>query len=464
MVAIGLLVGLLLGTSVVVARTVGFLHSVVNFSNPFTIVQHEIAPPPGSIAWKLRHGQQVNLLMLGDGGLENDSPLLTDTIMVVMIDPGSKRIVEASVPRDLWVKMDAWGDGRTYSQKINVANQVGGSDAEWPGKKAEYTGKDGGGHLATHMVNQVTGVQFDKYVTVDFKAFRDIVDAVGGIDITLDGPLDDCHYPDYHNGYINHGVPPGYPCPAGAGIHFNAGLQHISGEQALEIARSRDASEPDQATDFGRAKRQQTIVNAIRHKAASAGALAKAPQLMNALQKNFTTDMDLNDLKALYDFAGSLPDSSITRVALTDTDLLTSYVPYQRGSCGDRQLYVLCPEDQSYQVLHRYFASLFIDPKVAAEKAPIQVANASRSSLDLQDRVTTTLRPFNLNLGAGVRQPFRATSIVYDYSGGAYPQTAAWLGTYFKAPVQPATPAAGGSTGFVVVLGNDYATAWYGLG
>jgi len=448
----------------VVARTVGFLHSVVNFSSPITIVHNEIDPPPGSIAWKLRHGQQVNLLVMGDGGLENDAPLLTDTMMVVMIEPASKRIVEASVPRDLWVKMDAWGDGRTYPQKINVANEVGGSDADWPGKRPQYTGKDGGGHLAEHMAGTVTGVQFDKYVTVDFKAFRDIVDAVGGIDVTLDGPLDDCHYPDYHNGYINHGVPPGYPCPAGAGIHFNAGLQHISGEQALEIARSRDASEPDQATDFGRAKRQQAIVNAIRHQAASVGALAKAPALMNALQKNFTTDMDLNDLKALYDWGGKLPDSSIIRVALTDSDLLTSYVPYQRGSCGDSQLYVLCAEDPTYQVLHHYFSSLFVDPKVAAEKAPVQVANASRGSLDLQDRVTDTLHPFGLNLGAAVHQPFRATSVVYDYSGDAYPQTAAWLGTYFKAPVQPATPAAGGPTGFVVVLGSDYASSWYGLG
>src|SRR5262245_64164753 len=100
----------------------------------------------------------------------------------------------------------------------------------------------------------------------------------------MDGPLDDCHYPDYHNGYVNHGVPPGWRCPAGAGIHFQAGDYTVDGEQALQLARSRDAVEPEQNSDFGRAKRQQMIVAAIKKKAVSVSGLTRAPQLMNALQ------------------------------------------------------------------------------------------------------------------------------------------------------------------------------------
>ena len=64
-----------------------------------------------------------------------------------------------------------------------------------------------------------------------------------GDESVLDGPLDDNQYPDYHNGFV-----PG-------GIHFNKGCQHVDGEHALRLARSREAIQPSQASDFGRARR-----------------------------------------------------------------------------------------------------------------------------------------------------------------------------------------------------------------
>lgn len=475
------MLGVLLGASLAVARTLDFLHRVVNFSNPITIVQHEIDPPAGSIAWKLRNGQPVTILAMGYGGAENDAPWLTDTIMVITVDPRSKRALEASIPRDLYVRIDAWQDGRTYTEKINTAFEVGNDQTFFsPGPlKPPYQGKDGAGHLAEDTVTMVTGLKFDRYVAVDFKAFRDTVDALGGVGVHLDSPLDDCHYPDYRNGYINNGVPPGYPCPPGSGIHFGAGDYQVNGEQALEIARSREASEPEQATDFGRAKRQQMIVQAIRKKAESANGLLKAPQLMDALQNDFRTDLDLNDLKALYDFGAKLPDTSITRLALTDTDLLDGYFQ-QSGSCGPDFEYVLCPEDDSYRYLHHYFEpqNTLLDPALLAEKAPLQVLNGIAGNEDADDRVTGSMRGLGLNLADALAvsyPPIRKT-VIYDYSGGAYPRTAAWLSAYFYgAPVEaavapspgaPAGPAVikGENTqGLVVVLGADFYQQWRGL-
>jgi hypothetical protein len=294
----------------------------------------------------------------------------------------------------------------------------------------------------------------------------------------MDSPLDDCHYPNYHNGYVNHGVPPGEPCPPGAGIHFKAGDYQVNGEQALEIARSRDASEPDQATDFARARRQQMIVGAIRSKAVSAGALTKAPQLMDALQSNFKTDLDLNDLKAIYDWAGKLPESSFVRVALTDQDLLDAY--YQRaGGCGaPANEYVLCAEDRSFGYVHQYFANLLLPPPVLSEKAPVQIVNGTRFSVDLDERVTNSLRPLGLQLEPTLQVnhvPVERT-VIYDYSGGKYPQTAAWLARYFDATVVPATAPSQGvapspallpgekGDGLVVVLGRQFGLRFYGLG
>jgi LCP family protein required for cell wall assembly len=417
------------------------------------------------------------MLALGYGGAENDAPYLTDSIMAITIDPTEKRILETSIPRDLYVRIDAWQDGRQYSEKINVAFAVPNQLDQFASGplRPEFQGKDGAGHLTEATVGRVTGLRFDKYVAVDFKAFRDVVDALGGIQVHMDGPLDDCHYPDYHNGYMNHGVPPGYRCPAGAGIHFQAGDYVVNGEQALELARSRDATEPDQATDFGRAKRQQMIVAAIKRRATSASALTKAPQLMGALQTNFRTDMDINDIKALYDFAAKLPDTAIQRFAVTDRDLVAGYGPGMRGSCGPPAAFVLCPIDPTYRMWQSVFAHALVDPQTLAEQAPLQLVNASRSSVDLQGRTTNTLRQMGFQLTDGVRHTALTSSVVYDYSGGRYPQTAAWLQGFFGAQVEPATPPSPGvratfvlapgqrTDGLVVVMGSDFASRWYGL-
>src|SRR6202165_4473882 len=78
--------------------------------NPIGEVVQAIEPAPGTIAYKLKHGQQVNILLLGMGGYENDAPFLTDSIMAVTIDPANSRVSMVSVPRDLVVRMDLQED------------------------------------------------------------------------------------------------------------------------------------------------------------------------------------------------------------------------------------------------------------------------------------------------------------------------------------------------------------------
>ena len=452
-------------------RVVAFLRSVVNLGNPAQIIQQQLDPPAGSMAYKVKHGQRINVLALGYGGAENDAPWLTDSIMAVSIDPVSKRVMEISVPRDLYVRIDAWQDGRRYTEKINAAFEVPNEPRLFgPGAlKPAYQGKDGAGHLAEATVGSVTGLGFDRYIAVDFKAFRSVVDALGGIQVTMTGPLDDCHYPNYTNGYVNHGVPLGYRCPPGAGIHFQAGTYTVNGEQALEIARSRDAIEPDQASDFGRAKRQQMIISGIKAKATSVNGLTKAPQLMDALQANFKTDMDVNDVTALYNLVGKLPDSSIQHFAITDQNLVV-VVNGTGGSCGaPRGVDVLCPVDATYRMWSAVFGRVPLPAATLAEKAPVQLVNASLNTVDLQQRTTDVLRQMGLQLSDGARHARLAQSTIIDYSGGKYPQTAAWLKSFFGANVVPAasagvTPAPGQqSDGLVVVMGSDFAKRWVGI-
>jgi LCP family protein required for cell wall assembly len=423
--------------------------------NPIGEVVQAVDPSPRTIAYKLKHGQRVNILLLGMGGYENDAPFLTDSIMAVTIDPATDRVMLASIPRDLVVHMNLQDPpSRIWTNKINAAYEVPYISIICC-VAPQYTGRDGGGHAAEHEVGKVTGLTFDRYIAIDFVAFRDMVNALGGIDVCLSTNLDDFSYPDSKNGY--------------SPIHFKAGCQHLNGDQALEVARSRHAEQPAQQTDFGRARRQQDIMEAIKKKTTSVNGFEKAPQLLDALQKNIHTDMSLADMNAIYDWGKNLPNSSIIRVALTapspiaDGNLLDSY------NCGlGPYASQLCPDDPSYAMIRKYLASIFIDPKTLAEKAPVQIANGSTNFSDLASRVTSMLDPTGLQLADPVGHRTSAHTVILDYSGGQFPLTAAWLQGYFGGTIVATTPTTAPpqsgqqAYGLVVVLGHDFALRFLG--
>jgi hypothetical protein len=272
------------------------------------------------------------------------------------------------------------------------------------------------------------------------------VDALGGVDVCLDSPLDDDQYPNYGDGYVK------------GGIHFKAGCQHVNGEQALEIARSRHATEASQASDFARAKRQQLIISAIRKKATSVDAITKAPQLMGALQRDMATNLSLTDAKALYNWSKGVNDNSVKRISIDDTNLVT-----ECPAAG----YALCPIDADYNVIHSYLSSSLVDQGVLKEGATVQVANGSASLPQMGDQVSATLQPLGFKMAGTVRTPTRPQSVIYDYSNGKDPRTVKWLSSYFHANV--VTPPAGAAPtpsppqgGVVVQLGRDYSTRWVG--
>src|SRR5260370_2705900 len=271
--------------------------------------------------------------------------------MVVTIDPASDRVAMVSIPRDLVVGMNLQSNwSRIWVNKINAAYEVPLVSMSCC-VASQYQGRDGPGMAAEHEVGKVTGLTFDRYIAVDFVAFRDMVQALGGVDVCLTTNLDDNEYPDYHNGYVS--------------LHFKAGCQHLNGEQALEIARSRHAIQPEQSSDFGRARRQQDSMQAIKKKATTVNGFSKAPQLLSALQNNINTDMSLSDMRAVYDWGKNLPDTSIIRAALTapsgaaDANLLDSY------NCGIAPaVSPLCADAPTFGMMHRSVSTLPVDPAV----------------------------------------------------------------------------------------------------
>ena len=454
MIGAVLLVAIVLTATVAYRRIDDFLTTVTGKGLTLGAVVEAVQPEPGSIAYKLQHGQQVNVLLLGMGGYENDAPFLTDSIMAVTIDPNSHRVMLASIPRDLVARMNLQTNANSiWTNKINAAYEVPYTNIICC-VAPQYQGRDGGGRAAEHEVGKITGLTFDRYIAIDFVAFRDMVNALGGVDVCLTTNLDDYEYPNYGHGYI--------------ALHYRAGCQHLSGEQALQVARSRHAIEPQQSSDFGRARRQQDIMQAIKKKATTVNGWAKAPQLLDALQKNIHTDMSLADMKAIYDWGKNLPDSAILRLALTAPSGAAAGNFLYSGNCGmGPYASQLCPEDPSYRMIHQYIASAFIDQSLLAERAPVQFANGSYTYSDLADRVTTMLDPLGLQLANPILHGNSARTLILDYSGGQFPKTTAWLANYFGGQVIAATPASpqparGQQTyGIVVVLGHDFGARWF---
>ncbi|HET7420122.1 MAG TPA: LCP family protein [Candidatus Dormibacteraeota bacterium] len=454
-----LLLALAVGATLTYKRIDDFFTATTGHHlNPVGEVVQAVEPQPGTIAYKLKHGQQVNVLLLGMGGYENDAPYLTDSIMAITIDPSTSRVMMASIPRDLVVNMNLQSNpNRIWTQKINAAFEVPYTNIICC-VASQYTGPNGGGYAAEHEVGKVTGLTFDRYIAIDFVAFRDMVNALGGVDICLSTRLDDNEYPATGGGFLR------------GGIHYPAGCQHVNGEQALQIARSRHAIEPEQSSDFGRAKRQQDIMQAIKKKATTVNGFSKAPALLSALQQNIHTDMTLSDMKAIYDWGKNLPDSSIVHVAITAPSGAAEGNLLDYGDCGlGAGTSQLCPDDPSYAMIHKYLASVLIDNKTLGERAPVQIVNGAGNYFNgLDSRVTTMLDPTGLQLADPVARPASSSTLILDYSGGKFPLTTKWLQNFFGATVVNATPAnlppsAGQQTyGLVVVIGRDFALHWVG--
>jgi LCP family protein required for cell wall assembly len=189
------------------------------------------AAAPGSVAWKVRRGDRITLLLLARGGADAEAPDLTDTVLLLSVG-GKRPPTLVSLPRWLSVRIPAPAHGYVMGQ-LYIAYALGSRDS--PTLGPQWRTSTGAGDLAAATVSALTGVTVDGWTVIDLRGFQALVDAVGGIEVTVPTPLDDARYPTED---ARHTIR----------IHFNAGPQRMNGEQALEYARSRlSTSEADRS-------------------------------------------------------------------------------------------------------------------------------------------------------------------------------------------------------------------------
>lgn len=272
------------------------------FSQIANIVRHDDEQGLGS------GEDRVNILLLGIGGEGHPGALLTDTIIVVSIDTTSHRVGMLSIPRDLLVDVPELG----YATKINSIYA----------RTNEKTSENEGTAVLTTTIERITNLPIQYYVRADFEGFEQLIDALGGIEVTLEESIDD----------------PLFPGPNSSYEHFviDAGRQTLDGATALKVARSRYTTA---GGDFGRARRQQLILEAIKMKSRFALEHWKIFTMNNALDimsEHVRTNMSLTEMKALYDFSENISEEDITNVVLSNRDPLPALVSGSANLSGQR--------------------------------------------------------------------------------------------------------------------------------
>jgi LCP family protein required for cell wall assembly len=212
-----------------------------------------------------------NLLVLGSDTRdpENSSGARSDTIIVAHLPKGRDSAQLVSIPRDTWVHVPATKDGKNGNAdaKINAAFAWGGLP------------------LVVQTVEAYTGLRIDHVVIVDFAGFKQIVDALGGVDIEVEEAFTSTHSLN-KNGRR----------------HFEKGLQTMDGAAALDYSRERFAFKDG---DFARIKHQQQVIRAILDKAATAGILAN-PARLNSLLKATADAVSVDTTLSIFDMAMEL--------------------------------------------------------------------------------------------------------------------------------------------------------------
>lgn len=214
---------------------------------------------------------RMNILLIGLDGFSADyhRAARSDSIMIVGVNFAAKNAQMLSIPRDLWVQLPNLP--QVPQARINTAYHYG----------ELYQVPGGGPAELSATIANTFGLRLDRYVVVNFLAFEQGVDAIGGIDVDISSPI--------HDG--------AYPLRDGSGtivIDFPAGHIHLDGSNALIYARIRHDN-----SDFQRMRRQQQVLFAIRDKLLSPETLPQLPALAQVLNSAVRTDLTVEDIALL---------------------------------------------------------------------------------------------------------------------------------------------------------------------
>ncbi len=276
---------------------------------------------------------RINILLLGIGGSGHDGPYLSDTNIIVSVKPSTQEVAMISIPRDLGVKIKDKG-----LNKINFADAIG--EAENPGQGGEY---------ARQVFEETFDISIPYYIRVDFKAFEEIINSVGGLDVEISNPFIDQAYPGENYSYQT--------------VQFEKGMEHMNGARALIYARSRHGTNGENS-DFARSRRQQQIMSLLKDKLMSFETYsnpAKIKNILDSLSKNISTNFNIGQIIYLGNLVKNTRQDDIKNLVL-DSGINGFTVPY----IGDNGAFMLAPRggklDYINYAINRIFDNVTTTP------------------------------------------------------------------------------------------------------
>lgn len=225
-----------------------------------------------------RADRPISLVILGRDTRPETGTMLTDVMIVSVLNPKTKQVTMLSIPRDTRVKIP----GYSGYHKINAVFANG--DAER--RQAEANGKtpeEDGASLTKKTLQELVGVPIQNYVEVDFEGFKAIVDELGGVEVNVDRKL---LYTDPTDG---------------TNIDLEPGQQVLNGEQALGYVRHRhdDRGPKYFSSDYDRNRRQQEVIRAMLSKVTTFDGMTKIFNLIDVGAKHVKTDLSPEQIKGL---------------------------------------------------------------------------------------------------------------------------------------------------------------------
>jgi LCP family protein required for cell wall assembly len=385
---------------------------------------------------------RINILLLGRAGETYSGKNLTDTIALLSIDTVHFRAGILSIPRDLYAPIP---DTNLFT-KINSIYQYG-------------LREQGNSKAIEETVSFITGQPIHYTVIVDFDGFEKIIDALGGVTIQNARDIHDARYPGKNYSYET--------------FDLSKGWHTLDGKTALKYVRERH---DDPEGDFGRAKRQQEVLQAIRNKALDPmllGNIFTIKRLLATLGESVRTDITTKEIESFLslgkkidsqNISASVIDAwkkeSVLRVDHVDTPSGTAFVLVPRsGTWGEirvqaKNLFDLSAKETREENIQKEHARILIASDMTGVPNARLLRNYLKDSLHLPS-VETILLPKNTRADTSFisEREQLATPYALDTLLAALPLEK-------KDDITPALPVIKNPYDILITLGRDFNTTF----
>ena len=279
-------------------------------------------PADPNYAMPAQDSNRLNILIMGIRGMDdpnadNGGPLLTDTIQIFSYDKTTHKTAIVSLPRDLYLTVHD-----NVKDKINTIYEYGYYHSADPLKYVK------------EKFSEISGVYINNVVIFDFSSFKDIIDSVGGVDVTLDKPFSETEQWGYT-------------------FSLPAGPNHLDGQSALYYARSRYTT-----SDFDRSRRQQQIMLALKDKLLKMNFFANPIQTFNILstvRNDIKTDIGIWDIKQFLDLAKTVKTSDMVRYVISTDNLVVQSTANTKDT---NNAYILLPKSGDLMQIKQEFQTI----------------------------------------------------------------------------------------------------------